>query len=89
MSDDDITASRRTVLKNASVTAALGVVAAGTAAADHCDCYHEYRCNTDYLCEDPSTEYPYLSQSRECCDCDGDGNYDCSAWEATGGCCAG
>jgi hypothetical protein len=90
MSDDDSTTSRRSVLKKASVTAAVGVVAAtGSASADHCDCYHDYRCNTDLLCEDPSTDRPYMRQSRECCDCDGDGTYECSDWTNDNVCCSG
>lgn len=89
------------MLKSVGAGAGAGLFAfgaAGTAVAGRdadgsnldvspdCECYYQYRCDTDLLCEDPSTDTPYYQEYRECCDCD-NGTV-CDDWQYSG-CCPG
>jgi hypothetical protein len=88
MSDDDITANRRTVLKRASVATAAGLLTAtgpatalvtsdeldGIKGARDCSCEYEYKCEQEYC----SSVSSYTAYRRECCTCDGDTV--CESW---------
>jgi hypothetical protein len=81
MSYDDNT-SRRSVLKKASVAAAISVVGA-TGSASACDCTTEIKC-VEESCYDGQYTYDYTEYSRECCECDN--GTSCDDWTKSGCC---
>ena len=93
--------TRRTMLRAVGAGAGAGLLAFGAGGnvaargdadgsnidvSPDCECYYEYRCDTDLLCENPSTDYPYYHEYRECCECD-EGTT-CDNWTYNG-CCYG
>lgn len=97
MSDSDITLNRRTVLKRASVGAAVGALAAtGSATAtvsseelqdiktQDCDCSYQYTCERE-SCYDGQYSYDYTEYRKECCTCDGETVCE-DSWSRSGCC---